>query len=117
MKVKKVDRPMSDGMIHLDSPRAELFGFTSERFAIGSYLWILGPHVVISAIESRAKGNFRELVERIQLLGFGVKIPTPLAEMSRIVRKCGYRHVVEIDPRYGPVDIWILDPPEVQDES
>lgn len=100
---------MSDGIIELDTDRAEPIGFTSDRFVVDSYLWKRGPYVLISFIESRKKGNFRGLVERIRSFGLGVKVPTPLAEMSRIVQKCGYRHIVEQHPELGPVHVWILD--------
>ena len=100
---------LADGIIELDSARAGPFGFTCDRFGDGSYLWKRGPYIIVSFIESRAKGNFRALVERIQSFGYGVKVPTPVADMSRIVQKCGYRHVVEYNPKLGPVHVWILD--------
>ena len=108
-----MDDGLTDGIIELDSNRGATLGFTSDRFGSGSYLWKTGPWIVVSFIESLSKGNFRDLVNAIRSAGLGVKIPTPLFAMQRIVQKCGYRHTVEYDQELGPVDVWVLDAEDV----
>jgi hypothetical protein len=100
---------MEDGVIELDSDRGRRLGFTSDRF--GGYLWKLGEYVMISMAISSERGNFRQLVEEIQSLGMGVKIPTPIGRMQNIVREAGYQQSVEFDETYGEgVEVWVLKP-------
>ncbi len=101
-------RPLlCDGMISFGSNEAELLGLTPDKFE-GTWLWKDGNTIIISFIISRAKGNFKALVDRIRSLGFAVEIPTPLGRMQEIVSKNGYRHEVK-NSEMGPVDVWILD--------
>lgn len=100
---------MENGIINIDSDKGRELGFTSDKFSPGSYMWKQDGAVIISLIQSRKKGNFRELVDKIRSSGLTVKVPTPLANMERIVRKCGYRHTIERDPMMGPVEVWVLD--------
>lgn len=99
-----------DGLIDLDSDYGKTLGFTSDRF--DGYLWRADGAIIISAITSKAKGNFRCLVETILGAGLAVRIPTPLAEMRRIVEKEGYRQEWVTDDVFGPVEIWVLEPPQ-----
>lgn len=82
---------LTDGMIALDSERGKQFGFTSDKFSKDSYLWKSDRQVVVSFIESKARGNFRALAETILSQGFSVVVPTPLGRMKEIVRKAGYQ--------------------------
>jgi len=101
-------RPLlSDGMIAFGSKEAEILGLTPDKFD-GTWLWKNDDTIIISFIISRAKGNFKALVDRIRSLGFAVEIPTPLGRMQDIVIKNGYRHEVK-NSGMGLVDVWILD--------
>ena len=100
---------MEDGIIELDTDRAALFGFTSDRF--DGYLWKEGDYIIVSFIVSLERGNFKQLVQAIQDNGYGVKIPTPMGRMQSIVRKAGYRQTEVVDAVSGLVEIWTLDPP------
>lgn len=93
-----------EGQINLDDDSAKIIGFTSDRF--DGYLWRSGAAIIISFIASRARGNFRALVERIVELGLRVDVPTPLGRMESIVVRNGYRHRIEEDPMMGPVEVW-----------
>ena len=97
-----------DGIVELDSDRGRLLGFTTDRF--DGYLWKKGDYIWVSFIVSKAKGNFRELVERICSLGMGVKVPTPLGRMTEIVRKAGYRETFEWVEKIGEaVETWVME--------
>ena len=99
-----------DGIIQLDSERAKILGFTSDKY--DGYLWKLDNAVMVSFIVSKNRGNFRELVRRIHALGLTVKVPTPLGRMQEILIKNGYQHTNELDENMGEgVDVWVLPPP------
>jgi hypothetical protein len=99
-----------EGIIEIDSERGRQLGFTSDRFSHGSYLWDDGDRVMISAIvSSKARGNFKALVDAILAEGKAVAVPTPLRDMERIVRKNGYVHSIE-NADGEPVDVWTLKP-------
>lgn len=95
---------MKDGLIKLDSGRGKAFGFSSDLFGSGSYLWLDSGYVYISFIESYRRGNFRRLVARILDRGYGVKIPTALGRMLAIVEKNGYRQTDE-----DGAEVWVWD--------
>jgi len=103
---------MIDGIINLDTERGRELGFTRDRY--GGYLWKTGDSIIISFIESKQRGNFRELVRRIHEHGWTVKVPTPLSSMKEIVRKNGYQHTIvpfsDEDPI--PCEVWVLPPPK-----
>ena len=81
-----------DGIITLDTDRAKVLGFTSDKYE--GYLWKQGDAVIVSFIVSKQRGNFRELVRRIHALGLTVKVPTP-----------------PFDEEPGEmVDVWVLMP-------
>lgn len=105
---------LTDGIIHPNSDRARVLGFTSRKFE--GYLWKMDGSIIISFIISKKRGNFRELVRRIHELGFTVKIPTPLGRMQEIVLKNGYELTREpFAPEIGEfemVDVWVLKPTE-----
>jgi len=105
---------MTDGIIQPDSARGKALGFTSDRFS--GWLWKEPGAVIISFIESRQRGNFRDLVHRIHAKGWTVKVPTPLGRMQKIVRKNGYRRTVEplSDKHPEPCEVWRLAPPAQQ---
>jgi len=100
-----------EGRILPDSETGRVLGFTSDKFS--GYLWKHGKYVYISFIISKqpSKGHFKQLVDRILELGYGVKIPTPLGIMESIVRKWGFRktweYVEEVDEE---VEVWVKDP-------
>lgn len=100
----------TDGIIDLDTERAQAIGFTSDKYE--GYLWKEDDAVVISFIVSKKRGNFRELVRRIHALGLTVRVPTPLGRMQEILIKNGYQHTVEpFDLEPGEtVDVWSLKP-------
>lgn len=105
-----------DGIIQLDSERAKVLGFTSDKY--DGYLWKLDNAVMVSFIVSKQRGNFRELVRRIHALGLTVKVPTPLGRMQEILIKNGYKHTNELDENMGEgVDVWVLPPPANGDLS
>lgn len=82
----------SRGMIALDSKFGKQFGFTSDKFGRGSYLWDNGDDIFISFIESkdRGKGHFSTLIKGIESKGYRVLVPTPLAQMENILTKWGW---------------------------
>ena len=77
---------MIDGIINLDTERGRELGFTRDRY--GGYLWKTGDSIIISFIESKQRGNFRELVRRIHEHGWTVMWvlppPKPLAPITRL---------------------------------
>jgi len=106
-----------DGIINLDTDRAKVLGFTSDKYE--GYLWKQGDAVMVSFIVSKQRGNFRELVRRIHALGLTVKVPTPLGRMQEILLKNGYQHTQEsFDEAPGEmVDVWVLMPSNVESET
>jgi hypothetical protein len=105
-----VCKELLDGIINLDTDRAKLLGFTSDKY--DGYLWRQGDAIMVSFIVSWQRGNFRELVRRIHALGLTVKVPTPLGRMQEILLKNGYEHTTEpFDEEPGEtVDVWVLSP-------
>ncbi len=101
---------MNNGIITPDARRGKTLGFTSDRFSVGSYLWKEDKRIMISFIESKRRGNFRDLVRRIHALGLAVAVPTPLGRMQAIVVRHGYIPTVERDPKWGDVNVWTLAP-------
>jgi len=101
---------MKNGIIELDTPRGRQLGFTSDKYE--GYLWKQKNSVIISFIMSKARGNFRALVQRIHALGYTVEVTTPSARMREIVVKNGYTRKVmpfsKDDPE--PCEVWVLPP-------
>ena len=109
---------IEDGIIELDSPFAKKLGFTSDKF--DGWLWKKGEYIYISFIISKKwkKGNFKRLLRRIEELGFGIKIPTPLGVMQYIVRKYGFKKTTEnfdVDGEllHEEVEVWVKEPKKV----
>jgi hypothetical protein len=94
-----------EGIINIDSKAAAVLGFTSQSFAPHSYLWRDGNTIIVSLIVSRAKGEFRKLIDRILELGFDFEIPTPSARMAEIGRKQGWNFRGKYDELFGVIDI------------
>lgn len=99
---------MKDGIIFPNTDRGEFLGLTFDKFHAGSYLFKQGDYIYISFIQSKAKGNFKQLINEISKRGYRIKIPTPLKDMERIVKKNGYEKTIEHDPELGPIEVWVL---------
>lgn len=100
---------MTDGLIDLDTDRAERFGFTSDLY--DGYLWKTGSHIIISVISChhKGRGHLSRLFDRIQGEGFGITVPTPFPHMQAILEAKGFKHSEEWDEDIGcPVDLWRL---------
>lgn len=99
-----------DGIIELDDANAQSIGFTSDKY--DGYLWKERDSVIVTFIESKQRGNFRELVRRIHALGLAVQVPTPRGRMKEIVLKNGYQHSKKPFREYPGemVDVWTLAP-------
>ncbi len=97
---------MKDGLIKVDSEAGKEIGFLSSKF--DGYLWKKDNAIIISLIFSKARGNFKALVENIRQAGYRVDVPTPMGRMYDILLKNGYVHRIEYDDIMGPVDIWSL---------
>lgn len=80
---------MNNGIINLNTKRAKIFGFTSNKY--DGYLWKVKNSIYISFIVSRhqGKGNVRKLFETILKKGFDIWVPTPSARMRMICEKFG----------------------------
>ena len=90
-------------LIALDSELGKKIGFTSDRFAEGSYLWLVNGYVYISFIVSKeeGKGYLSELFDAILANGWGVKVPTPFPKMELICLKKGFRKTTEFFEKVG----------------
>ena len=108
MNIQKIIESIEEGIIELDSSAAEVFGFTSDHFAPGSYLFYKNKAIYVSFIESKKRGNFRTLVRAILEHGFTIKVPTAMGRMKRIVTRAGYRKTFEY---MGDcfIEVWVLD--------
>ena len=101
---------MKDGIIDLDSDRGKEFGFTSDKF--DGWLWKKGKNIWISFIISKqqGKGNFRDLLQHIRILGYGVKVPTPSTRMAAILRKLGFTYTWTKTTMFGCIkescEVW-----------
>jgi len=95
---------ISDGEIFLDSPFAKELGFTSDIFEDMSYLWKNGEYVWISAIwvKEERKGSFTKLTQKIFLLGYKIKVPTPFPKMVAWLKKNNFSQTFD-----GDVELWI----------
>jgi len=101
---------MKDGIIHLDTKRGKLFGFTSDKF--DGWLWKKGNYIYISFIVSKkpGQGNLSLLLNKILEKGYGIKVPTPSAKMRAILLKKGFTRKYEFDKCLKEVcEIWIQE--------
>jgi len=104
---------MKDGEISLDTPFAVELGFTSDKFASGSYLWKKDNYIAISFIVSllEGRGNLSNLFRTIQSKGFGIKVPTPFARMKKICISKGFNKTEEwFEAANCPVEVWVKEP-------
>jgi len=100
---------MKDGIIKLDSERAKIFNFTSDKYTSYSYLWKQENKIIISFIETIQKGNgdLSRLFNNIKEQGYIISVPTPLGKMNDILKKKGFEKKVIFDKRVGEsVEIW-----------
>ena len=100
---------MKNRMIQLDDKNAVKIGFTSDKFSPESYLWQNGKKIYISFIHSKeqGKGYFKELIKKIEELGFVVVVPTPLPKMEFILKKYNFKKTYELDSFDERVEVWI----------
>lgn len=96
---------MKDGIIELDTDRGKELGFTSDKY--GGYLWKQGNYIMLSMINS--KGYLLNLFNAIKKKGYGVKVPTPLGRMEKIVQLKGFKRTWEQDEMMGAVEVWVKD--------
>lgn len=97
---------MKDGIIELDTNRAQKFGFTSDKFY--GYLWKIEEYIWISVIMSKqeGQGNFKKLLDKIKESGYKIIVPTPFPRMQKICKKRGLKFsMAKTD--MGPVEIMI----------
>lgn len=102
---------MTDGIIDLDTPLAEEFGFTSDKF--DGYLWKKGNYIVISFIISlqERQGNLRKLFSEITDKGYGIKVPTPFARMQKICMDHGFRRTEKLFKEADCMaEVWVKEP-------
>jgi hypothetical protein len=98
---------MNDGRIAVDSNYAKELGFTSDKFTRDSYLWKSGDRIMISLIVSRhpGQGHLSELFAAIEARGLRVAVPTPSADMRRILKQKGFVPHME-EGSFGFVEVW-----------
>ncbi len=109
---------MKNGMIGLGTPEGMEFGFTSDLF--DGWLWKDGKYIWISMIISKheGKGNLRRLFEKIQKKGFGIKVPTPFARMTAILKKNGFEQSFQrVEPLEDELEVWTKEPPTRKKEG
>lgn len=97
-----------EGIIELDTPFAKHLGFTSDKF--DGWLWKKDKHIMISFIVSKqeGKGNLSKLFQRIQELGYEIRVPNPFAKMKAILVTHGFKRTIEYDKDMGgDVAVWI----------
>jgi len=103
---------MNAGKISLDTPFATELGFTSDKFANGSYLWKRDNYIMISFIISRfeGQGNLSRLFKKIESKGLGIKVPTPFGRMKSILMKKGFMRTEEwFEEANCPVEVWVKE--------
>ncbi len=83
-------RKLSDNLINLDSPLGKKLGFTSDLFE--GWLGLTDNYIYISCIISLKprQGNLSKLFNNINKYGYGIKVPTPFADMLAIIKKKGF---------------------------
>ena len=100
---------MNDGIIELDSEFGKELGFTSDKFW-ASWLWKRGNRIIISMIcaKKEEKGYFTELIKKIEEKGYEIAIPTPIGLMEILVRKWGFKRIMEYSEDFkGYVEVWV----------
>ena len=99
---------MIDGIIEVDSEFGEQIGFVRDRFS--GWLWKTDDYIYISFIESkkRGQGNLKALFDNILKQEYGIKVPTPMGLMQRIVQKQGFKQTEE-DRGGEYVEVWVKE--------
>ena len=100
---------MKNGIIELETKRADYFGFTKDKF--DGYLFKKDKDIYISFIFSRNKrnGNLTQLFNNILNKGFNIKVPIPFPLMQSILTKKGFIKTLEKDKNFGDVEVWIKE--------
>lgn len=100
-----------EGVINIDDDIAKELGFTSDKFFMG-YLWKIDNAIWISLIASyQGNGYFSQLLNKIQDLGFIIKVPSPLGQMQAILNKKKFTPTQEYNKEIKEmVDVWIKEP-------
>ena len=94
-----------------DSKIGRRWGFTSRRFAIGSWLWLRGSTIRIAAVEVKGKGNgvFSALLRGIEREGFKIQIMNPCSNVIKIGVRKGFilreRRITDLDGSRILVDV------------
>jgi hypothetical protein len=96
--------------IVLDSPEAVGLEFTSDKFE--GCLLRRGKTVYIWLIRSKnpGRGHFSRLMQNVLDAGYSLKIPTPLARMTEIVRRKGFARMKEYGPDLEELEVWVKEP-------
>ena len=96
---------MKDGIIELGTKAGDELGFTSDKFMDGSYLWKVGDYIYISVVKlrERGKGYLSTLFANILSAGYGIKVPTPLPLMEKILKEKEFRKIAEYSEN---VEVW-----------
>ena len=100
---------VKDGIIELDSEFGKEIGFTSDKFK-ASWLWKKGNRIIISMIwaKKEREGYFTELIKNIKDKGYEVAIPTPIGLMEILVRKWGFKRIMEYSEDFKDyVEVWV----------
>lgn len=102
-------------IITLDSPQGIDYGFTSDVFAVGSYLWLdnKAKTITVSFImcQEEGKGYFGKLLKDLWAKGMTVLVPTPLGRMVKILKHYGFKKGKVFDELLEcPVEIWTKGP-------
>jgi len=107
--MEQLDKSHPDGVIELDSEFGKELGFTSDKF--DGRLWKKDSYIHICFIMSKhqGKGNLSKLFDKILSLGYGIKVPTPLAKMKVILLTHGFKPTVEFSKEMGYVEVWVKE--------
>lgn len=86
------------------------FGFTSDIFNVGSYLWIhkkaLWLSMIIVREGKRRQGYFTKFLLQA-MAKYRIKVPTPTVAMKHIVEKHGFNRTVEwVEEMEEDVEVW-----------
>ncbi len=107
------------GLVKVGDEVGVLIGFIPERFDVRSYLFVANKDVYVAHIHTTVmgKGYLHDLFASLRSRGMTVKVPSPYQRMEKILRHYGARPTVEFDLRMGPCEVWVLLPPEHNDDT
>lgn len=105
---EEIENDEAAGMITVDSEFGKEIGFTSDNFERGCHLWKIDNNIFISIIEAKYQGRgvFSALVKKIESLKFSVLVPTPLAQMEKILKRWGWGPKFRTNGRDGECISW-----------